>query len=320
MRRSLSAVFCLFALAACPSSSEPEPVVDEVVPLEPPPEGSGFQLEMLTTAPAGTEVWKCQVSPMPNTELASVNWVQYQQNPGLHHMTLSTPGLGPSDMEPGIYDCDDVYTGEFMESQIMFFGSQGTAEDELHLPDRVAAQFPAGLTVVHEVHYVNTTPEDVDVYSRVNAWTIPDSIVEDGIWGGSIRDENINLPVGEETSEWSRCVFNQPVEVQFLASHQHQKGTRFQVRPFDGTETGELIFDNDDWHDPKITQFDPPLVVPAGEGFEFTCTWDNDTDAPLTYGLTSDDEMCNLAVVHTPFSLTAQCEVVETSDGVLWAP
>jgi hypothetical protein len=30
--------------------------------------------------------------------------------------------------------------------------------------------------------------------------------------------------------------------------------------------------------------------------------------------------MCNLAVVHTLCDLSAQCEVVETSDGVLWSP
>lgn len=301
----------------CPSEA-PEPQVDPVVPLVPPPEAEGFQLEMLTTAPAGTEIWKCLVSSMPNEELAAVNWVEYQQNPGLHHMTLSTPGLGPSDLVPGEYDCEDVYTGEFMENQIMFFGSQGTAEDTLNLPQGVVANFPAGLTVVHEVHYVNTTTEDVEVYSRVNAWTIPQSLVEDGIWGGSVRDENLNLPAGEDTTEWTRCVFNEDVEVHFLAAHQHKLGTRFTIAPYDGTTVGGLLLDNDDWHNPKITQFDPPIVVPAGEGFEFECTWRNNTDTDITYGLTAEDEMCNMAVVFTPFSVTAACEVVETSDGVLW--
>lgn len=30
--------------------------------------------------------------------------------------------------------------------------------------------------------------------------------------------------------------------------------------------------------------------------------------------------MAVLAIVHTPFSMSARCEVVETSDGVLWSP
>lgn len=113
---------------------------------------------------------------------------------------------------------------------------------------------------------------------------------------------------------------NEDVEVIFLAGHMHEKGVRFTVRPWDGTDSGEIFFDNDDWHNPKITQYDPPLVVPAGTGFEYACTWENPTDAEVNYGLESTDEMCNLAIVHTPFSTTALCEVVETSDGVIWTP
>ena len=60
--------------------------------------------------------------------------------------------------------------------------------------------------------------------------------------------------------------------------------------------------------------------MPAGQGFEWSCTWENQSELDLTYGLTAADEMCNLAMVHTPFDMGALCEVVETSDGVLWAP
>ncbi len=71
---------------------------------------------------------------------------------------------------------------------------------------------------------------------------------------------------------------------------------------------------------PKITQYDPPMVVPAGTGFEYSRTWNNWRDEPVSYVLTSEDEMCNLAIVHTPSNRSARCEVVETSDGVLWSP
>jgi len=113
---------------------------------------------------------------------------------------------------------------------------------------------------------------------------------------------------------------NQDVEIIFLASHTHQLGTEFTIAPFDGESVGEVIYRNDDWHSPQITQYDPPLIVPAGTGFQWSCTWTNTTDKVINYGPTSDDEMCNLALVHTPFSITARCEVVETSDGVLWTP
>ena len=289
-------------------------------PLAPPPEGQGFQLSMTALAPPYSEVWVCEVYPIPIDEVANVNWVEYEQNAGTHHMTLSTPGLVPVPVPAGTYDCAELYEDVLMESQVMFFGTQGEPSGELHLPDGVSAQLPPNFSVVHEMHFVNATDQEVELYSRVNGWTIPDDQVIDGIWGGSVRDEYIHVPAGSRTTEWSRCVMNTDVEVQFLASHMHELGVEFTIAPFDGKTTGEVFFRNDDWHDPKITQYDPPLVVPAGQGFEWSCTWENDREQEAAYGLTAQDEMCNLALVHTPFDVTAQCEVVETSDGVLWEP
>jgi hypothetical protein len=135
-----------------------------------------------------------------------------------------------------------------------------------------------------------------------------------------VRDETIHLPAGSEATEWSRCVMNEDVDVIFLASHTHELATNFTIRPFDGETTGEIIFSNDDWHDPMITQYDPPISVPAGTGFEWTCTYQNTKEQDVNYGLTAEDEMCNMAMVHTPQSMTAWCDIVETSDGVIWEP
>ena len=308
-------VFSLFvALMGCQSEDvPPEPGL-----LEPPPEGEGFQLEMTGHAPAFTEVWHCEVYDVPTNLISYVNWIEFTQNEGTHHMTLSVPNLGTTiDIENGSYDCKDIYEST-MGAWTMIYGNQGTAEGEMHLPDGVAASLPPNMKMLHEVHYVNASSESVDLYSRVNAWTIPEGQVEEGIWGGSVRDENIFIPPQSEHTEWSRCVFNRDVEILFLASHTHEKGVLFEIAPFDGEQVGDVFYTNDDWHDPKIVQYEETIVVPAGEGFHWSCTWENDTDEEITYGLNATDEMCNLAVVHTPFDISSACEVVETSDGVLW--
>ena len=105
-----------------------------------------------------------------------------------------------------------------------------------------------------------------------------------------------------------------------MASHTHGLGQEFTVAPFDGATVGDVFYVNDDLHEPKIVQYEEPLGVPAGQGFEWSCTWSNPNDFPVEYGTTTADEMCTLAVVHTPFAPSAQCEVVEPSDGVLWVP
>ena len=315
MRLVFISLCALVLCSACQSSDgDPEPVDESFV--EAPAEGEGFQFAMDAVAPAGSEVWLCAGYPSPPEVLSPVNSVYYKQNPGMHHMTLSTTGITGPEIEYGMYDCNELYEDQ-MDEFTMFFGSQD-AEDTMQLPEGVVARLPPNIDIIHEVHYVNTSAEDVNLYSRVNAYTIDDEDVEVGIWGGQVRDETIEIPAQSEHTEWTRCVMNRDVDVHFLASHTHQLGVEFTVAPFDGTETGEIFYRNNDWHDPKIVQYDPPIHLPEGTGFEYACTWNNPSTEPVSYGLTSLDEMCNLALVHTPEIMSARCEVVETSDGVLW--
>ncbi len=319
-------VFLVILLSVFSCGSEPEDSSSEAfdsVILAPPDESEGFQFAFSTIVPAYTEGWICAVYPAPYDELSPVNWIEYKVTPGMHHMTLATPSLLGSVLEPGLYDCKTLLEEQMGEDSnyTMFFGlGAGESEATMHLPDGVVANMPSGLDIIHEIHYVNTTDQDKEIYSYVNAYTIPTSEITDGIWGGQVRDETLDIPAGSQATEWSRCVMNEDVNVLFLASHMHELGINFEIRPFDGKTTGDMIFSNDDWHDPKITQYDPPLVVPAGTGFEWRCTFDNPTEQDVTYGLTAADEMCNMTMVHTPQSMSAWCDVVETSDGVIWTP
>jgi hypothetical protein len=305
-------------LLAC--AEEPSDTGASTLPtLDPPPAGEGFQVTMFGTAPAFSEVWLCEVYDLPTDDYMAVNWVEYLQNAGTHHMSLSTTFLSGVELAPGTYDCNDIYNDpSLMEGMVIMFGSQGAAEGTLQLPEGVAAGLPASIQIVHEIHYVNTTDTDLELYSYLNGWSIPAEDVVDTIWGGSVRDETIAIPPASEHSEWSRCVMNMDAEVHFLASHTHGRGRQFTIAPFDGTTTGEVFYSNTDWHDPMIVQYNPPLSVSAGQGFEFACTWENEGDTEVNYGLTADDEMCNMAIVFTPGDPSAACEVVETSDGVLW--
>jgi hypothetical protein len=324
----ISAFTLLFGCGSEPAGSPPtdvavsEEVEEPASPLDAPPEDQGFQLTFEAIVPPFSEKWVCDVLPMPNDETIAVSWVEVQQTPGTHHLTLSTLGLtGAGDVAYGRYDCNELYGDKsLMEDQIMFYGNQGDAEHAIHLPEGVAAVIPPGLDMIYEMHYVNPTDKQITLYSRLNAWTMPIEDVDEGVWGGSVRDEHINIPANATHTEWSRCVMNEDVEVLFLASHTHGLGVEFTIAPFDGQETGEQLYKNTDWHSPQIVQYDPPLVIPKGQGFEWSCTWTNGADEAVNYGLKASDEMCNMSVVFTPFDTSVSCEVVETSDGVLYKP
>lgn len=321
MRMRLAPVLVLpLALLGC---SDDDPAADPgggnpPEALEAPTPEEGLQISMRATAMPGEEIWKCQVSELPNRSVASVHRVVSRQTAGIHHMDIMVLTLAGVSLEPGVYDCDGLYREHtaLMESGVILFASQN-ADQTVQLPEGVAANLPARLLVMQEIHYVNTTSEPRDVASYVNAYTMPTSEVREQIWGFAIRDTHLNIPAATEHHEWTRCVMSEDVDLLFLASHTHELGANVTVRSFDGQQPGEVIYSNDDWHAPVLKQFETPLHVPAGSGFEFDCHFINPRREEVRWGFAAQEEMCQIAIVFTPGSFTARCDVVDSSDGVL---
>ena len=287
--------------------------------LPPPAEGEGFQMGIDTVAGPGEEIWKCYVADLPGDGLTAVNRVESIQTQGVHHMDVMALGLLDLPIEPGMHDCDTLYDAysEMMEEGIFLFATQNEQE-ALQLPENVAAVVPGDLRVMVEMHYVNPTPYEVDVWSRINAYTMPVDEVEDQIWGSAVRDSDINVPPNtDDHVEWTRCVMNRDIDLLLLSSHTHELATRVDVFTFDGENRGEMIYQNLDWHAPPLLQFPEPRFVPAGTGFEFQCHYRNETDAEVNWGFGADDEMCQIAIVHTPFDLFAVCDEVASGGGPL---
>ncbi len=285
-------------------------------PFPAPAAGEGFQMKATVLAPAGTEIWKCIVYDLPTDNWEMVNRVESFQSEGMHHMDVMALAFTNVNLEPGEYDCDDLYTehNALMEDGVFLYAAQAE-EQFIQLPDGVAANLPPGIRVMHEIHYVNTSDQDIDVYSYINAYTIDPATVTDTIWGNAVRDVNINIPPGDGHVEWTRCVMSEDIDLLFLSSHTHQLGREVRIRLFDGTGVGEEIYMNDDWQTPFLKSFGPEaLHIPAGTGFEFSCTFNNFTSEMVNWGFEASDEMCQIALVFTPGEASRECMPVASSD------
>lgn len=315
--RTLAGAIALVAMTACGESQPAGPATPD--PFAPPAEGEGFELDMRVEAPAGAEIWKCKIDYLPPTlGFFAANRVTSRQSDFIHHMDVMALAFTPLELEPGIYDCDSIYYGhpELMESGIFLYASQ-VPEQQVQLPKGTAAMIPSKMKYMQEIHYVNTTSAKVDVFSHVNVHTIPPLEVTDRIWGSVVRDAHLEVPPMAKHEEWTRCIMNQDVNVLFLSSHTHKLGKKVTVARYDGKSTGPVFYENDDWHAPKLESFSTPMTLKKGEGLEFHCHYENDSDKTVGWGFGANDEMCQLGLVFTPSSTTAACEVVETSDGVI---
>lgn len=317
--RALFAIFAVaFAVACTPKAGGPA----KLEPLAPPLPGEGFQLSMKMTVPAGQEAWRCEIVPALPVDDGSVfqfvNRAESRQTPGIHHADIATLFFTGLELEPGQYDCDELYTThtELMEDAVVVYASQ-QSEDGLLLPDNTAAQLPVSSLYMIELHFVNVSDEPVEVESYLNAYTIPGDTVEQTIYGNVNRDVDIAVPAGaEDYVEWTRCVFNQDADVIFLSGHTHELATLFTIRHFDGENVGDVVYENDDWHAPPVLRLDPPLAMKAGEGFEYACRYASRRDTETTWGFTATDEMCQFGYVFVPGNTDISCETVATSDGL----
>jgi hypothetical protein len=309
-----AALVALAALVACSSESDG---VDSNDPLPPPAEGEGYQIEMTATAPPGSEIWKCVVQRLPNDDWMFVNHVESVQTLGMHHMDVMVIGFAGVELDPGTYECDDLYreNSDLMDGLILY-ASQDDVQ-EIQLPPGIAANLPPNLMIMYEIHYVNTTEQPVDTFSKINMYDYDPTLVTDTIWGAAIRDTELNIPAMSEHTEWTRCVMTDPIDLLFLTSHTHQLGREVTIRSFDGQTVGDEIYRNTDWQTPFLQSFGTQAMhIPAGSGFEFSCRFDNRSADPVTWGFGAADEMCQIGIVFSPGEAKRKCTIVETSDGL----
>ena len=285
----------------------------------PPAEGEGFQLAIEYDAPALTETWSCFVGELPESEglVHPINKVLSRQNDSVHHMVVIILPFAEEELPLGLHDCEELYSSypSVMETGLSLFGSQNAKFDAI-LPEGVVAPVPGKIQYVHELHYINVNDDVEQAWSKINAYTIPNDEVVDSINGFSKNDRSLSIPPQAKHTEWTRCVMNKDIDVLFMTSHTHELGELFEVHLFDGQDgLGDLVYVNDDWHAPPLKPFtEEPLHIPAGTGFQWSCHFNNHREHEVNWGLTTEDEMCQMIIAFTPGDFDISCDVVETSN------
>jgi hypothetical protein len=293
-------------------------VIDPNNPLPPPHPSEGVQFAYDAIAPAGAEIWKCKIGSIPGVAgggFLEFNRVESKQSAGMHHMDLAV--LTQTELPDGEYDCDELYAAhpELMDEIIIYASQQET--QMLQLPPGVVAEVPSAIKTMMEIHYVNVSDAEQPVFSRVNAYWIPASEVTQTIWGGAVRDRNLNIPAGGMSDEATRCEMTEDVDVLILSTHTHALAVRTEVYAWDGQARGELLYTNTDWSSPLLMDLTAaPRRVPKGQGFELHCVYDNPGPTDVHWGFAAADEMCNLALVYVPGTSTIECKPVWTHDGL----
>ena len=298
-------------------------------PPAPPPSGQGYQLHLPPfKIEAGTELevfYATQLTDENGDPLQGdifVNGFDIFYPTGSHHFILYrvtriglrrglletgvVPGIGvnPEDAFRVVNPEDSETSGHLaLLDRLPVIGSQ-RAETSIRFPEGVALRIAGDTVFDMNSHYVNLLGTETLIgETYVNLWTLPPEAVKYEAKGFAASNREINVPPGtRRTIEGTWRVSDAikllrlqgypdvtELNVFQVTSHMHRHGELFEVFR---SSTGELLHRSVSYDNAPLDVFDPPLKLMEGDGLRFACTHANfDTDQPIRYGVTSEDEM-----------------------------
>ncbi len=302
---------------------------DEVFePPAPPAPGEGYQLRLPPfKIEPGTEreiYYATQITDEngdPVTEDVFINKVEIFYPAGSHHFIiyrLTEEGLANGVMERGItpgIGVDPTHAfreldpenpqvlGNFGVDRLFVVGTQ-TDDTLFEFPEGVGLRMPGNTVYDLNSHYINLLgDETLTGETYVNIYTIPEEEVQYEAVEIFVSNRAINVPPGttrlakmtwyvEDELERRGHESDTELNVFLLTSHMHRHGELFEIFQ---RSSGDLLHRSVAYDDAPITLFEPVLRLDPDDALKFQCTHNNyDTDEPLVFGLTSEDEMCIL--------------------------
>lgn len=233
------------------------------------------------TMPPGTEGYVCVRKT--TTEDLYVSGFEAIIPSGTHHTLLT---MGPPDAPDGVTDCNAG-----MNRPQSLFGS-GLGTDTLRFPDGVGFRIPAGTQLLLNLHLFNTTTEGISGTSgtRVRVMAKDDLVHEaEGVLAGTT---NLNIPAGQTTVSTGYCTMTGDVTIFAVAPHMHQIGIYEKIVAESAAQGDVVLHDAPYSFEEQSYELIEPLTLLKGERVRVECTHRNTTNADVTFGQSSTQEMC----------------------------
>ncbi|HEY2746682.1 MAG TPA: hypothetical protein VGL86_18760 [Polyangia bacterium] len=244
----------------------------------------------------GVERTQCVTLSLHNSTAVHIGQIHNMLSQVSHHMivyrvTDTVEAPTPVDCQPFVDTLDPNNGSPMMITQ--------KKDDLLNLPSGVAYTLQPNQMLRLEMHYINATSSP-QMLTGSSTMTTSHTYHDEANFL-FIGNPDIKIPAG---SSFTLGPTYFPLEsdtfggANFFAftGHEHQWGTGVTVQTAaNATDTaGQMVYDvpNWVWSDPLTTFFDPPVQIPDGGGFNFTCQWENQSDATVKFGESANDEMC----------------------------
>lgn len=282
------------------------PAADAATPPDAPPAdapavadaGSG-ERRSVTVPPRmlrpGEEITMCREVRLGNAEAMLIRRIHVSIPRGSHHLIVYRSNA--TEEQPELRECRGL-SGILSGTAPIFIAQQH--ESGIDFPDGVGLSIGANQMIRLEEHFINAGAAPLEAggtvtfeLARAEGLTAADMM----FWG----TQQINVPPRMPgTARYFRPALPD-VNVFGLTSHTHQFGVLSTVEVATSLNgEGREVHRSDNWEEPPLTRFTPPLRFAEGEGLRLVCNYQNTTTTTLRFGESYYQEMCFLWAYYYP--------------------
>lgn len=296
VRSRLVSLLVPFALVACggdPAPGDPDAQPPPIDAIDAPPdapdptvvESRSVTVGPVTVAPGG-EATVCTVLDLGNADPRLIRAVHSQLSDGTHHVIATLSSNPP---ETGLRPCGPFAGG--LDRGILTIAQQPRAT--LGYPEGAGLAVTAHQSIHLEMHYFNPTEASLDISGTIT--------LDLAAAGGDLRPvellftggNSLNIPAHGTQTVSSEHPLPAGALLFATTAHTHQWGTLATVELLDGPgdPTPQLLHSSTNWAERPLDQF-APITVAEGALLRLTCNYANQSDQPVGFGLSAEDEMC----------------------------
>lgn len=290
MRRGIAVALFLFACGnPAPDPSAPDGG-DEPAP-DARPDGWQTLISSSWSIPPGEE-YRCE-----RLTIAEDIWIKNFRSTvplGHHHAVLTLED------DPSAPD-GQTACGAGTNAPLMIYGSAPGTED-ITMPDGVAVRVPAGSQLLLNLHLYNTQPStDLAGVSEILYQAVPADEVDGVVEAEIVLMGPVQFTIDEGTDTVTGgCTQSGDTTLFMTNPHMHRLGTHARVVA--RRAAGDVVLHDGpyDFEDQKFYPIAPEVPMANGDRVEITCTYDNDTGGPVSFGDSTDQEMCFASTYRYP--------------------
>jgi hypothetical protein len=202
--------------------------------------------------------------------------------------------MGPPSGPDGVTACEA--TDNHGES--VFGSAVGT--NSFEFPEGVAAKVDAGSQLLLNLHLFNATLDELSGTLGTKMVPIDESEVEyvgQTLTAGTF---NLNIPPQQESSQVGSCTMSSDATLFAIQPHMHQLGSHMKVTAESSVDGERVLYDDPYDFEQQLYYHIDPIQMAEGDTVRFECTWRNPTDRTVTFGDSTLDEMCFVALYRYP--------------------